>query len=72
MFSALSAFPTHSETSGGKRFIHGVNLSLVYFLANVALEFEGGREDVILDAKGLQSQVDLFGFLEAVQSTPLA
>ena len=42
-----------SETSGSKGFVHGVDLGLVDLLANVALEFESGRDDVVLHTEGL-------------------
>lgn len=61
-----------SETFGSKGFVHGVDLGLVDLLANVALEFESGRDDVVLHTEGLRGNINILRLLETVQLLFLA
>ena len=56
-----------SHSFCGQISVHLVNLLLVDLASNVSLEFEGGREDVVLNREGVSGHEHLLGFLEGIE-----
>ena len=57
----------NSHSFCGQISIHLVNLFLVDLASNVSLEFEGGREDVVLNREGIVRHEHILGFFERVE-----